>query len=208
MNKLLKNRSALSTVVTTLIILVVSVLLAGVVTYFAINVTSTRVQEESLNIVYDHVWFSTFNASAESAMLITNTGGRDVVLDKIAVRGQPVSWNDVFWFTPPTNLTASGDFLVYCNQTLGTTSTDLTNVTMNPLITTKWTDAQFTRAVNPIVLKSASTLVVYMVSDTASAPGSVTVSDVGLSIAISVFTSQATYYKETNVNAVSTAEGQ
>ncbi len=48
MKNILKNRKALSTVVTTLIILVVSVLLAGVVTYFAINVTSTRVQEESL----------------------------------------------------------------------------------------------------------------------------------------------------------------
>ena len=49
MKNIMKNRLALSTVVTTLIILVVSVLLAGVVTYFAINVTSTRVQEESLN---------------------------------------------------------------------------------------------------------------------------------------------------------------
>ena len=44
----MKNRLALSTVITTLIILVVSVLLAGVVTYFAINVVSTRVQQESL----------------------------------------------------------------------------------------------------------------------------------------------------------------
>ena len=40
--KMMKNRLALSTVITTLIILVVSVLLAGVVTYFAINVVSTR----------------------------------------------------------------------------------------------------------------------------------------------------------------------
>ena len=47
---MLKNRLALSTVITTLIILVVSVLLAGVVTYFAINVVSTRVQQESLSV--------------------------------------------------------------------------------------------------------------------------------------------------------------
>ena len=57
MRKLLKNRLALSTVVTTLIILVVSVLLAGVVTYFAINVTSTRVQEESLALTKQHIWY-------------------------------------------------------------------------------------------------------------------------------------------------------
>ena len=47
---MMKNRLALSTVITTLIILVVAVLLAGVVTYFAINVVSTRVQQESLQV--------------------------------------------------------------------------------------------------------------------------------------------------------------
>ena len=56
MRNIMKNRLALSTVVTTLIILVVSVLLAGVVTYFAINVTSTRVQEESsINFLPAHL---------------------------------------------------------------------------------------------------------------------------------------------------------
>ncbi len=56
MKNIMKNRLALSTVVTTLIILVVSVLLAGVVTYFAINVTSTRVQEEALSVSHEHIW--------------------------------------------------------------------------------------------------------------------------------------------------------
>ena len=56
MIRILKNRRALSTVVTTLIILVVSILLASVVTYFAINVVSTRVQEESLSVTNQHIW--------------------------------------------------------------------------------------------------------------------------------------------------------
>ena len=60
MKNILKNRLALSTVVTTLIILVVSVLLAGVVTYYAINVTSTRVQEESLSLEYLHLGSQVF----------------------------------------------------------------------------------------------------------------------------------------------------
>ena len=64
MKNILKNRLALSTVVTTLIILVVSVLLAGVVTYFAINVTSTRVQEESLQLSKLHVWYDATNSRA------------------------------------------------------------------------------------------------------------------------------------------------
>ena len=52
----MRNKYALSTVVTTLIILVISVLLASVVTYFAINVVSTRVQEESLHLTKQHIW--------------------------------------------------------------------------------------------------------------------------------------------------------
>ncbi len=88
MKNILRNRLALSTVVTTLIILVVSVLLAGVVTYFAINVTSTRVQEESSQSFSWNTFGLTMQAQLSGAIMITNTGGRDVVINKITVRGQ------------------------------------------------------------------------------------------------------------------------
>jgi hypothetical protein len=88
MIRILKNRRALSTVVTTLIILVVSILLASVLTYFAINVVSTRVQEESLHVSNQHIWVDQTTGAAVGAILITNTGGRDVVINKITVRGQ------------------------------------------------------------------------------------------------------------------------
>jgi hypothetical protein len=87
MIRILKNRRALSTVVTTLIILVVSILLASVLTYFAINVVSTRTQEEALSVTNQHIWVDNAGG-AVGAILITNTGGRDVVINKIAVRGQ------------------------------------------------------------------------------------------------------------------------
>src|SRR5208337_1163417 len=87
LRNILKNRLALSTVITTLIILVVAVLLAGVVTYFAINVVSTRVQQESLQVSSVHVWVDAAG-TAQAALMITNTGGRDVVISQIQVRGQ------------------------------------------------------------------------------------------------------------------------
>lgn len=191
MKNILKSRRALSTVVTTLIILVVSVLLAGVVTYFAINVVSTRVQEESLNLQFQHVWFSTSESKAEAAIMITNTGGRDVVLQNIAVRGQTVPVADLFWF-PVVTL---GD-LPYVNQT-----TPITSTTTTPGGFGNLTTLYFNAATNAVTLKSGSTIAVYMFAGTTFAPGSVTVNDVGLTIAISVFSAQATYIKETNVNA-------
>lgn len=189
MRNLLKNRTALSTVVTTLIILVVSVLLAGVVTYFAINVTSTRVQEESLNLNHQHIWFDTTNNGAEAAIMVVNTGGRDVVFDKIAVRGQTIDWANVFYNITKTAVTAD---LLY-NSTYVTATTGVWNQTVG----TNY--YSLTAApTNPITLKSGYTMLVYI-----KTPDSISVNDVGLTVGMSIFSSQATYYKETNVEATS-----
>src|SRR5208337_4718478 len=103
MIRLLKNRYALATVITTLIILVVSILLAGVLTYFAINVVSTRVQQESLQVTDQHVWMNPSANSGDSdycvaALMVLNNGGRDVVINKIEVRGQDCSWQGAAQF--------------------------------------------------------------------------------------------------------------
>ncbi|MGD0159767.1 MAG: type IV pilin [Candidatus Bathyarchaeia archaeon] len=189
MKNLLRNRKALSTVVTTLIILVVSVLLAGVVTYFAINVVSTRVQNESLNLTYQHVWYNTTEGAAEAAIMVTNTGGRDVVLQNIAVRGQSMNSSYVFYFP----VTVQGD-LPYVSQT--------TNISTSVTAPTGFGYSGKFLHTNTIVLASGSSVAVYMAqTPTGIAPGSVTVNDVGLTIDISIFSAQATYIKETNVNA-------
>jgi hypothetical protein len=190
MKNILKNRKALSTVVTTLIILVVSVLLAGVVTYFAINVVSTQVQQESLNLQYQHVWFSTTDQKAEAAIMITNTGGRDVVLQNIEVRGQIIPTANLFWFP----VTTIGD-LPYVSQ-----ATAISNTTAVPAGLSSQTD--FSSTTGPITLASGKTIAVYMTESGTFTPGSITVNDVGLTIEIAVFSAQATYIKETNVNAV------
>jgi len=70
----LKNKAALSTVVATPIVLVVSALLATVVTFYAINVATARVQEEALFLTKHHVWYNTSGSWAQAAMVIVNTG--------------------------------------------------------------------------------------------------------------------------------------
>jgi hypothetical protein len=205
MKNILKNRKALSTVVTTLIILVVSVLLAGVVTYFAINVVSTQVQQESLNLQYQHVWFSTTDQKAEAAIMITNTGGRDVVLQNLEVRGQIIPTANLFWFPVTTigdlpyvsQATAITGWAVVNSTVTGTLTPDVTG-TSTPLSTNSY----FNSTTGPITLASGKTIAVYMTESGTFTPGSITVNDVGLTIEIAVFSAQATYIKETNVNAV------
>jgi hypothetical protein len=163
---------------------VVSVLLAGVVTFFAINVTSTRVQEESLNLTYQHVWFSISNNTqgAQAAVLVTNTGGRDVVIQKVTIRGQLSPWANVIYNI--TSVAPTTD-LPWLNSTGNPTSMIIgsTNYTLKTTSTN-------------LVLSSGNSLILYV-----NSPDSITVNDVGLTVAMTIFTAQAMYYKETNVQA-------
>jgi hypothetical protein len=182
--KLLKNKKALSTVVTTLIILVVSVLLATVVTFYAINVTTTRVQTESLFLTKQHVWYNTTGGWAEAAIVIINTGGKDVVIDKITVRGQECPWANVYY---------------YRNNTM-TISDDLTVTPTEPTApfshTVQGESRSFTNTTDDLTLKSGWTVVLYI-----DKPDSIALNDVGITVGITAFTANAQYYKEINVEA-------
>jgi hypothetical protein len=186
--KMLKNRKALSTVVTTLIILVVSVLLATVVTFYAINVTTTRVQEESLFLTKQHVWYNTTGGWAQAAIVIINTGGKDVVIDKITVRGQECPWTNVYYWR--TNTVTISDDLEPTTDYLNATSMTTANITVQGESRT------FQRASDDITLRSGWTVVIYITD-----PDSIALNDVGITVGITVFTSNAQYYKETNVQA-------
>ncbi len=189
MHKILKNRLALSTVITTLIILVVSVLLAGVVTYFAINVVSTRVQQESLQVRCPSVWVGA-SGNAQAALVITNTGGRDVVINQIQIRGiaSTISHTGNVYYqlnvggAIPNKLTAQAT-IAGANAFTGDTTTTLA------LPAAGSTD---------LILTSGSSMAVYI-----SAPTSVSINDIGTTIGMTVFTAQAMYYQETNVQTTS-----
>jgi len=186
MKSLLKSKKGLSTVVTTLIILVVSVLLATVVTFYAINVTTTRVQEESIQIYKLHTWHDGTNYG-ETAFLIINTGGRDLVLDKIAVRGQECAWTSV-WYNKTTD-TISND-LSYVTPT--NSSYLASSVTIG---STSYTLTQGSTG-NDLILQSGYSMIVYILN-----PDHISVNDIGVTVGITVFTANAQYYKESNVEA-------
>jgi hypothetical protein len=182
---LLKKTKALSTVVTTLILLVVSVLLATVVTFYAINVTTTRVQEESLFLSKQHVWYNTSGSWAQAALVILNTGGKDVVLDKISVRGQECAWTNIYYWRT-NNVTVSNDLQV--------TPTNITGTSFD--ITVQGATRTFVQSDNDLTLKSGWTIVIYIMN-----PDSIALNDVGLAVGITAFTANAQYHKEANVEA-------
>ena len=173
MKSLLKSKKGLSTVVTTLIILVVSVLLATVVTYYAINMTTTRVQEENLKVTKGHIWAN--STVAQAAFVLVNIGGRDTLIDKIQIRGQDIPWNNT---------------AVFYTRTTSEPTTDLDYVA-DPNATMTGADADLS-------LKSGECLVMYLTN-----PGTVSVADIGTTCSMTVFTASAQYKIEVNVQSAS-----
>jgi hypothetical protein len=185
MRPFIGSRKGLATVVTTLIILVVAVLLASVVTFYAINVVTTRVQEESLQIYKQHIWHNgtTF---AEAVFLLINTGGRDVVLDKISVRGQESPWTNVY-YNKTTN-SISPDLYYIAPNTNGTL--------LGKTVTLGARNYTLTQASGDLILRSGWSMIVYVTN-----PDTISVSDIGVTVGFAVFTANAQWNKETNVGA-------
>jgi len=188
--RMLKNKTGLSVVVTTLIILVVSVLLATIVTFYAVNVVTTRVQEESLHLTKQHVWYNASRGWAVAALVILNTGGRDVVIDKISVRGQESPWSKVYYWRTNT-VTVSADLNVTMVKPSAMTA-DQWRLIFGYLSDTE----TFEQASSDLTLKSGWTMVLYIED-----PDSIASNDVGRTVGITVFTANAQYYVEANVEA-------
>jgi flagellin-like protein len=130
----LTKKKGLSEVVSTLILLVVAVLLAGVVAYYATNVTMTRSQTEDIQFTASHVWVN--SSGAVAAFKLQNLGGRDILIDKFTVRGVASAWTDVFIYRVPSgtavtddmipaNYTALANGVVIDGRTYNTSATDV-----------------------------------------------------------------------------------
>ena len=181
----LRSHTALTTAMTVLIILVVAVLLAAVVAVFAINVTGTRAQEQSLLLTNPHVWYDSQAGVSESVLLIENTGGRDVIIEKVTVRGQTVNWSKTFYYTGTFSLASNLTFIE-----------GIAEGSLTPISDGSGSFEALVAAHGDLPLPSGESMIVYVKN-----PDSISIGDIGLTVAINVFTPQAIYYKEANVQA-------
>jgi len=177
-----ENRNkGLSIVVTTLILLVVGVLLAAVVAYYATNITTTRTNTEEVRISSPHVWVNSTGAVA--AFKVQNIGGKDILLDKIAVRSVEATWTQVYIYRVPTTTRVSNDMNV--------TSYDLitgANFTLN--------GRTYSQITSDVPLISGGELLVYV-----KGPSNIQMDDIGTTVDIGVTTNNAQYLTETNVRS-------
>ena len=177
----MRREKGLSQVVTTLILLVVAVLLAAVVTYYATNITMVRTETEALQLSKAHVWVN--ETGAVAGFKIQNLGGRDILIDKFSTRGVEEDWDSVYFYRVPSGTPITGDINV-------TSSTGLSgaSVTIDSKIYNQSTD--------DIPLVSGGELLIYI-----AGPDNIQLDDLGTTVSIAVFTNNAQYITEVNVES-------
>ena len=128
-----------------------------------------------------------------SSLMVTNTGGRDVVIAKLTVRGQNCPWLDE----------VNGKFVVYriINESISDDMSFVDTFTATPqagdnTITIGGVEYEFTVAQSDLILPSGSTILIYMIN-----PDSISVNDIGITVSITLYSAQAMYHIETNVQA-------
>jgi hypothetical protein len=152
--------------------------------------------QESLQMSNLHVWYNTTGTWAEAAFALTNTGGKDVVLQSITARSQPATWTNVlYWTTDTATISTLAPSNIPLNTT-GAASPGTTNKVPINVTSTFLTLTHLTEASGVITLKAGWTLVVYIMR-----PGSIGQNDVGTPVDVTVFTANAQWTQEINVQA-------
>jgi flagellin-like protein len=177
----MREKKALSQVVSTLILLVVTILLAAVVTYYATNVTTVRTETEEVRVSKAHIWVN--STGAVGAFKVQNLGGKDILFDKISVRGVEEPWSDVYYYRVPSGTSIDGDL----NRT---SSGTLTGASVQ--IDSYW----YNQSTADLPLISGGEIFVYI-----AGPDNVQMDDIGTTVSISIFTANAQYITECNVES-------
>ena len=160
--------------------MVVAVLLAGVVTYYATNVTMVRTIQEEVRVRKPHIWVEE-GGNAYAALMIQNIGGRDVLVDKVTIRGIEAPWGDateiVQYYKVLTGDDVGTDFAVMKNAT----DYYFGQIGSVPANASYWTNTT-----GDMPLKSSNSILIFIKN-----PPNIALYDVGTTISMAVYTSNA-----------------
>jgi hypothetical protein len=181
---IIREKNGLSQAISTLIMLVLTILIALIVTYYTTNVTTSRTQVEDVTFSKVHIWVNSTGAVA--GLKLKNLGGRDILIDKFTVRGVEEPWSDVYYYRVPSGTSINGDINVTSYSNLSGAS-----VTIDSKV--------FNQSTADIPLISGGELLVYL-----KGPDNVMMADLGKDVGITVFTNNAQYITDCNVESATT----
>lgn len=101
------KRRGLGDVITTLIILIASVVLAAGVIFFGGSLFQTNTENEAIQVSNTHIWVSPNGTSSVAGFVVQNTGGKAVSVEKITIRGISVPTGSWWYNNTQTIATAA-----------------------------------------------------------------------------------------------------
>ncbi len=191
-HRLFKGRRGLSEVVTTMIILAFSVLLALTVIIYTNGVTRARMKstgQEDVRFHKEHAWVDSLDNGTDRAVIafkLHNLGGKSISLQLIDIRGTEMDWNDVYYNI--VNKTSEGSLLYGEIYYFDWGSLIGPNVTIDGY--------NYTRATGNVWINSGDMIIIYI-----KAPAMLYKDNIGQPISIAVGTVNANYFTEVVVEA-------
>ena len=140
-----------------------------------------RLQTEEVRLVKEKVWVNSTGAVA--ALKVQNLGGRDILLDTVVVRGVESHWSDIWIYRVPTGTTIEDDLNITSYAYLTGSTIEITGY-------------NYTQCTSDIPLISGGEVFVY-----AKGPGNIQMDDIGTTVSFGVYTSNAQYITECNVES-------
>jgi hypothetical protein len=122
------------------------------------------------------------DSGAIAAFKLQNLGGRDILIDKFTVRGVSSEWADVFVYRVPAGVSITGDMNITDYSTL------VDPATIDGLV--------YDAASSDVPLISGGELLIYIID-----PDNIQLDDIGTTVSMSVFTNNAQYITEVNVES-------
>lgn len=146
---------------------------------------SVSPMEESLHLLKLHIWHNGTTFS-EAAFLMINTGFNDITVDKISVRGQECTWSTIYYNRTADPITQDLPYLApNNNETL-----------LGKTVNIASQNYSIVQAYEDLILHTGQGMIIYITN-----PDSISVNDIGLTVGVTFFTTQAQYYRECNIGA-------
>jgi len=169
-----KKRKGIGTVIATLIILIASVILGAGVIFFGGSTFQGNAESEAIRVSNAHIWVSA-NGTSTAAFAVQNTGGKQVSLSTISIRGISVPLSNVYFNTADATATNI--------QTEFTADYTETSVNVNGVAG----EETFTPATGPVSLNQGEVVIIYL-----DEPANIGAIDAGLSLTLNVEAGRAT----------------
>lgn len=181
-----RERRGLGSVITTLIILIASVVLAAGVIFFGGSLFQTNTENEAVRVSNVHIWVSPNGTSSVAGFVVQNTGGKVVSVQKITIRGESVPTGS--WWYNNTSTVATATNI----QTELTYDGDLHDGVDVRASTAG--DEEFTMASGPISLQQGDAMFVYLAN-----PAGIAAIDSGLAFTMNVQAGKASAVESVSV---------